>query len=96
MYLARDPALGRMVALKVPRPEVLITPEVRRRFLREARAAGGLDHPNIVAVHAVEDVGPVCYIASTYCVGQTLSAWLRAADGAGTAPPGGATRRSAE
>ena len=49
VYLALDPTLGRQVALKVPRPEVLMTPEVRRRFLREARAAAGLDHPNIVA-----------------------------------------------
>ena len=77
VYLARDPTLGREVALKVPRPEVLITPEVRRRFLREARAAGGLDHPNIVAVHEVGEAGPVCYIASAYCMGPTLSAWLK-------------------
>ena len=62
----------------MPRPEVLITPEVRRRFLREARAAGGLDHPNIVAVHEVGEAGPVCYIASAYCAGPTLSAWLKA------------------
>ena len=78
VYLARDPMLGREVALKVPRPEVLITPDVRRRFLREARAAAGLDHPNIVAVHEVGEAGPVCYIASAYCAGPTLSAWLKA------------------
>ena len=78
VYLARDPTLGREVALKVPRPEVLITPEVRRRFLREARAAGGLDHPNIVSVYEVGEAGPVCYIASACCVGPTLSAWLKA------------------
>ena len=78
VYLARDPMLGREVALKVPRPEVLITPDVRRRFLREARAAAGLDHPNIVGVHEVGEAGPVCYIASAYCAGPTLSAWLKA------------------
>ena len=78
VYLARDPMLGREVALKVPRPEVLITPEVRRRFLREARAAAGLDHPNIVGVHEVGEAGPVCYIASAYCAGPTLSRWLKA------------------
>jgi serine/threonine protein kinase len=77
VYLARDPTLGREVALKVPRPEVLITPEVRRRFLREARAAGGLDHPNIVSVYEVGEAGSVCYIASACCEGPTLSAWLK-------------------
>jgi hypothetical protein len=49
-YLARDPVLVREVALKVPRPERLVTTEGRRRFMREARAAAGLDHPNIVPV----------------------------------------------
>jgi eukaryotic-like serine/threonine-protein kinase len=78
VYLAVDPTLGREVALKVPRPEVLITPDVRRRFLREARAAAGLDHPNIIGVHEVGEAGPVCYIASAYCPGPTLSGWLKA------------------
>lgn len=78
VYLAYDPTLGREVALKVPRPEVLITPDVRRRFLREARAAAGLDHPNIVGVYEVGEAGPVCYIAATYCAGPTLSEWLKA------------------
>ena len=78
VYLAHDPTLGRQVALKVPRPEVLMNPEVRRRFLREARAAAGLDHPNIVPVHEAGEAGPLCYIASAYCPGPTLSAWLRA------------------
>ena len=78
VYLARDPTLGREVALKVPRPEVLITLDGRRRFLREARAAAGLDHPNIVTVLEVGEAGPVCYIASAYCAGPTLSGWLKA------------------
>jgi WD40 repeat protein len=77
VYLAVDPTLGRQVALKVPRPEVVISPEVRRRFLREARAAAALDHPNLVAVHEVGETGPLCYIASAFCPGPTLSFWLK-------------------
>ena len=77
VFLARDLVLGRQVALKVPRPEVLVTPEVRRRFLREAEAASRLDHPNIVPVFEVGEEGPICYIASVYCEGPTLADWLR-------------------
>ena len=77
VFLAEDSALGRRVALKVPHPEVLVTPEFRRRFLREAEAASRLDHPHIVPVYEVGDEGPVCYIASAYCEGVTLAQWLR-------------------
>jgi len=77
VYLAFDPVLKREVALKVPRPEVLVTPDLRRRFLREAQAAAGLEHPHIVPVYDAGEVGPICYIASAYCRGITLAAWLR-------------------
>jgi len=77
VFLALDSVLGRQVALKVPRPEVLVTPEFRRRFLREAEAASRLDHPHIVPVYEVGEEGPVCYIASAYCEGLTLAEWLR-------------------
>jgi WD40 repeat protein len=78
VFLAYDPQLGREVALKVPRAEALFTPELRERFLREARAAAILDHPNLVPVFDAAEVGPVCYIASAYCPGTTLDAWLKA------------------
>lgn len=81
VYLADDPALGRQVALKLPRPEALADPALRERFLREARAAAALDHPNVVPVHEAGAVGPVCYIVSAYCPGPTLAAWLRAQGG---------------
>ena len=77
VFLAEDLVLGRQVALKVPRPEVLITPEVRRRFVREAEAASRLDHPNVVPVYEVGEEGLICYIASAYCEGVTLAHWLR-------------------
>ncbi len=84
VFLAEDSALLREVALKVPRPEVLVTPDVRRRFLREAEAASRLDHPLIVPGYEVGEDGTVCYIASAYCEGPTLAHWLRAQ----TAPVG--------
>jgi WD40 repeat protein/tetratricopeptide (TPR) repeat protein len=77
VFLAYDPELRREVALKVPHAEVLPQPEMRQRFQREARAAAGLDHPNIVPVYEAGEAGPVCYMASAYCPGVTLAAWLR-------------------
>jgi WD40 repeat protein/tRNA A-37 threonylcarbamoyl transferase component Bud32 len=78
VYLARDTVLGRDVALKVPRLEHLATPEARQRFMREARAAAMLDHPNIVPVYEAGELGSVAYIAAAYCEGPTLSTWLKA------------------
>jgi eukaryotic-like serine/threonine-protein kinase len=76
VFLAWDPALRRQVALKVPQPETLVTPEARKRFLREAHAAAGLDHPNIVPVYESGSVDTITYIASAYCPGPTLAGWL--------------------
>ena len=54
VYLARDPNIDRRIALKVLAPRQLVDPEeeeeLRERFLREARAAGRLQHPGIVMV----------------------------------------------
>jgi eukaryotic-like serine/threonine-protein kinase len=77
VFLAEDRDLRRQVALKLPRPEILVTPDFRRRFLREAEAASRLDHPHIVPVYEVGEEGPICYIASAYCDGLTLAEWLR-------------------
>ena len=78
VFLAWDPQLQRAVALKVPRPELLLTRDMRRRFLREGRAAAGLNHPHIVAVYEVGEEGPVCFIAQEHCRGRSLAAWLKA------------------
>ena len=77
VYQAYDPRLHREVALKVPRAEALAMPELRERFRKEAMAAAGLDHPHIVPVYEAGEEGAVCFIASAYCPGITLAAWLR-------------------
>jgi serine/threonine protein kinase/tetratricopeptide (TPR) repeat protein len=77
VYLAFDPKLGREVALKVPRDDVLLTSALRDRFQTEARAAAVLDHPNIVPVFEAGEVGSTLYIASAYCPGPALEEWLR-------------------
>jgi serine/threonine protein kinase/WD40 repeat protein len=77
VFLAYDPVLKRHVALKLPRPEALLTAELRMRFDREAQAAARLTHPNIVPVYEVGQLELVSYIASAYCDGPSLSDWLR-------------------
>ncbi len=76
VYLADDPQLGRAVALKVQRPEAILSAELRRRFLREAKTAAVLAHPHIVSVYDAEITGVQCWIASEYCRGPTLKRWL--------------------
>lgn len=77
VFLADDPSLERHVALKVPRPEALLSASLQRRFRREALAAARLTHPNIVALYEVGKAGPIQYLASAYCEGPTLAEWRR-------------------
>src|SRR5437016_3814974 len=77
VYLAKDPLIGRLVALKTIRPAAHSdddeTKEFRQRFIREAQAAGILNHPNIVTVHDIgqDDTG-TSFIAMEYVEGQNL------------------------
>ena len=73
VFLANDPQLDRQIALKIPRAETLLTEHTRLRFLREAKAAASLNHPNIAAIHEAGEIGPLCYIVSAYCEGGSLS-----------------------
>jgi serine/threonine protein kinase/tetratricopeptide (TPR) repeat protein len=72
VYRARDPMLGRQVAVKVLREELASDPERLRRFEQEARAASALNHPNIVHVYEIGDHEGVRYIAMEYVEGKTL------------------------
>ncbi len=76
VLLAYDSQLDREVALKVPRLDALASTDGRSRFLREARAAAMLGHPNIVPVFEAGQIGPVLYIAFEYVEGTNLSTWL--------------------
>lgn len=78
---ARDELLQRRVALKVARPEALVSAAFRRRFIREAELAARLMHPHIVAIHEVGEQGGLVYIANEYCAGGDLASWLEAHPG---------------
>lgn len=77
IYLARDVRLDRPVALKVLSEALAGQPEVRDRFLREARTAAKLSHPNIVPIHAVEEVDRFVFFAMSYIAGETLGERVR-------------------
>jgi hypothetical protein len=69
VFLVFDPRLNREAALKIPRPEILVSPTLRQRFLREAQSAAVLDHPSILSIYETGEIGPVGYILSAYCKG---------------------------
>ena len=77
VYLARDLALDRPVAIKVLPPELAVRPELRERFLRETRTAASFSHPNIVPVHAVEERGAVLCFVMGFVDGETLAQRIR-------------------
>jgi WD40 repeat protein/tRNA A-37 threonylcarbamoyl transferase component Bud32 len=77
VWKARDTVLDRIVALKVPRRGQLDAAEAEF-FLRDARAAAQLRHPNIVSVHEVGRDGDTIFIASDYIEGPNLKEWLAA------------------
>src|ERR1700694_6049449 len=73
LYLAKDPKIGnRLVVLKLLR-EGLDNPELRERFAREADAAGGLRHLNVVTIFDVGEYDGQPYIAMDYIKGETLT-----------------------
>ncbi len=76
VFLAYDPKLQREVALKIPRPEMVLNTDSKSRLKREALAAAEFDHPNLVPVFEYGEIGPLCYIATAFCPGQTLAEWL--------------------
>ena len=71
VWLAHDTVLDRLVAVKfiagIPAHDV-----VRKRFLTEARAAARVQHPNIIAVYRVGEIGPRPYLISEYVCGDSL------------------------
>ena len=76
LYLARDPAIDRLVAIKLLR-RGFDTEAVRERFAREARAAGRLRHPNIVTIFDVGEHDGDPFIAMEFLAGETLAELIR-------------------
>jgi serine/threonine protein kinase len=85
-YRAVDTVLRHAVALKVIDPRIAVQPEARQRFLREARAAARLRHPNVASVfyYGVRERDGQCFYAMELVEGETLESRLRRA---GPLPP---------
>jgi serine/threonine-protein kinase len=80
IYKARDPRLNRTVAVKVLPASATGDPERRRRFLQEAQAASGLNHPNIITIHDIVTDDGSDYMVMEFIAGKTLTEVI---------PPGG-------
>lgn len=76
VYLARDPAIDRLVAIKLLR-DGLDTPAYRTRLTREATAAARLHHPNVVIVHGMGEWDGRIYVVMQYVDGQPLAELIR-------------------
>ena len=72
VYRAFDPSIQRVLAIKVLKAEFRQNREYTARFLREAKAAGALSHPNIVTIYDVGEVDAYPYIAMELLDGETL------------------------
>src|SRR6202042_3096333 len=77
VYKAEQESLGRHVALKVLGPGVARTPQILKRFLREARAAAQLHHTNIVPVFGVGERDGLHYFAMQFILGSSLDKVLK-------------------
>jgi non-specific serine/threonine protein kinase len=73
VYLAQDSRLDRTVAMKILPTELASDPDRMRRFIREARAASALKHPNVATIHDIGESEGVHFIAMEYVEGQTLT-----------------------
>ena len=73
VFKAHDPTINREVAIKFLHASLCADDEYRARFVREARAAGGLSHPNIVVVHDVGEIDGRPYMAMELIEGTSLA-----------------------
>lgn len=92
VYLAEDTQLHRQVAIKTLPPHLAADQAVRERFLREARTAAALSHPNIVPIYSAAERDAVVYFTMGYVKGVSLAERLAQTGPLGGA--GGATRKA--
>jgi len=72
VYLAVDPDLNRKVALKVLPDDFAAKPHAMQRFIQEAKAASGLNHPNIITIYEIGTDSGTYFIAGEFIDGETL------------------------
>src|SRR5216110_1096309 len=72
VYRARDPRLGREVAIKVLPADVATHADRLTRFEREAKSVAALNHPNIVTLHSIEESGGVRFLTMELVEGRSL------------------------
>src|SRR5215475_5091034 len=73
VYRAHDTRLGRDVAIKVLPESLASSPDRMARFEREARTLAGLNHPNIVVLHSIEEQDGIRFLAMELIEGRDLS-----------------------
>jgi len=73
VYLARDLKLDRPVAIKTLPVHLAGSPDVRERFLREARTAAHLSHPSIVPIHRADEIAGQVFFVMGYVDGESLA-----------------------
>src|SRR5678816_1178762 len=76
VYRARDTRLGRDVAIKVLPAAVASSPERLARFEREAKTVAGLNHPNIVVLHSIEEAGGTRFLTMELVEGRDLASFV--------------------
>jgi eukaryotic-like serine/threonine-protein kinase len=77
VYLAHDTRLDRKVALKILPDEIAADPDRMKRFEQEARAASGLNHPNIITIYEIDQSAATHFIAAEFIDGATLRERMR-------------------
>jgi serine/threonine-protein kinase len=77
VWLAEQTSLHRQVALKLLRPDLMADATYVKRFQTEAKAAAGLNHPNIVQVYVIGEANGQHFIAQEFVQGQTLRSYLQ-------------------
>ena len=76
VFKAQDPLIGRLIALKTITASVADDPGLLERFRREAKAAGALQHPNIVTIYEMGESDGAPFIAMEYIEGESLAALI--------------------
>lgn len=77
VFLAHDTHLNRQVAIKIPHPHRMKTPQQRQRFVDEGRLLASMQHPAILSVYEAGEVDELCYLVTEYIDGDSLSDRLK-------------------